>query len=148
MTATREKTKDEDALDETNGHEDLSPGVTPGEMDNDPSIRRVRYRGVLYVLHEPEIGTFDDIVKKTTREEPDPVTGGTREIVDSIMRQRLLLRAMLKEGMPSNGLSGIPPRVMFHLNGVVSEMLFGDEVDELEAERKKKAEEDTVKGNA
>ncbi len=155
MTATREKTKDElgetvviEDAPTTNGHEDLSPGKDTSEMDNDPSIRRVKFRGVLYELHELEIGEYDEIEKKATHTEQDPETGQKLEIVDQKMQQRLLLRAMLKQGMPEGGINKVPPRILFTLNGIVNSMLFTPEPDELEVERKKKAEEDTTKGNA
>jgi hypothetical protein len=109
-------------------------------MDNDPSIRRVKFRGVLYELQELEIGDYDKIEEKSTHDEQDPETGQKIQIVNQKMQQRLLLTKMLVKGMPEGGIDKIPPRILFTLNGIVNSMLFTPEPDELEAERKKKAD--------
>lgn len=123
----------------TKGVTDSKPS-TAESLDDGYLVRRVKYRGVLYVLKEVPIGKYDDLQRQATTE-VENLDGTTTEKFDGSLRDRLLLSASIIEPAGVN-LSKIGARVVANLTRIVNELHYFDEPDELKAENQQSADDE------
>jgi len=98
--------------------------------------RRVDIRGQRFTLRALTIGEYDECMKKSTTQRPDPVTGEDRDFVDNQALLRfMVMKSVVEPRMTADVLAGLPTPIAFTLNRIVNEMHFNEiEVTEVEDE--------------
>lgn len=117
-----------------------SAAITPDFLEEEVTVRGMTFR-----LRELSIGDYDELVKKATKKESDPLTGREDEVVDNTLLLKLMvMRCSVEPKLTAESLSNLPMRVVLKLNQTVNRMHYGDEP---ETEKKADEEEGTAKGN-
>lgn len=117
-----------------------SAAITPDFLEEEVTVRGMTFR-----LRELSIGDYDELVKKATKKESDPITGREDEVVDNtILLKLMVMRCSVEPKLTAEALSNLPMRVVLKLNQTVNRMHYGDEP---ETEKKADDEEGTDKGN-
>jgi hypothetical protein len=99
----------------------------------------VTVRGVTYRLRELSIGEYDDLVKKATKPQVNPMTGDESDIIDnSLLLKLMVIKCSVDPKLSPEALSNLPMRVVLKLNQTVNRMHYGDE-----PEGEKKADDST-----
>jgi len=85
-------------------------------------------RGVTYRLRELSIGDYDELVKKSTRSEMNPLTGQNEETTDNALLLKLMvMKCSVEPKITAETLANLPMRVVLKLNQTVNRMHYGDE---------------------
>ena len=117
-----------------------SAAITPDFLEEEVTVRGMTFR-----LRELSIGDYDELVKKATKKESDPITGREDEVVDNtVLLKLMVMRCSVEPKLTAEALSNLPMRVVLKLNQTVNRMHYGDEP---ETEKKADDEEGTDKGN-
>lgn len=114
--------------------------TTPATSDalvNKPREAIRQYRGVKYRLVELPIGKYDEISKLATITGEDAEGNELLPRLDQTMQMRLLLGATMVEPDDAD-IAKIPTGVVIALNGVVNELHYSEEEDELKPKKLKK----------
>jgi hypothetical protein len=106
----------------------------------------VTIRGVTYRLRELSIGDYDELVKKATRSEMNPLSGQNEETTDNALLLKLMvMKCSVDPKITAETLAGLPMRVVLKLNQTVNRMHYGDEPVDATA---KQDDEEGASGNA
>jgi len=118
-----------------------SASLTPDFLEEEVTVRGMTFR-----LRELSIGDYDELVKKATRKESNPMTGEDAEIVDNALLLKLMvMRCSVEPKLTAEALGNLPMRVVLKLNQTVNRMHYGDEPETPKPEAD--SEEGTDKGN-
>ena len=116
--------------------------LTPDFLEEEVTVRGSTFR-----LRELSIGEYDELVKKATQKQTNPMSGEETESIDnSLLLKLMVLKCSVDPKLTPETLAGLPMRVFLKLNQTVNRMHYGDE-----PESEKKAADDgeeTPKGNA
>lgn len=96
----------------------------------DPATKTIEVRGQRFVIRELTIGEYDDLEKKATSKQPNPMNANAPEIevTDRTQLLRLMvLKCVVEPRLTAQKLSELPMRVALALNNTVNEMHFPDE---------------------
>ena len=101
--------------------------VSAATLTKDPTIRKVKIRGMVFTLRELTIGEYDACVAKATEKRTSPVTDREEEFVN----QKTLLRFMVEKSVSFNSKplsiskqSDLEMPVILTLNRLVNDMHF------------------------
>jgi len=104
----------------------------------------VTVRGTTFRLRELSIGDYDELVKKATTNQTNPLTGEETESIDNSLLLRLMvLKCSVEPKLTPEALANLPMRVVLKLNQTVNRMHYGDEPETV-----KKADEGVEEGTA
>jgi hypothetical protein len=117
--------------------------LTPDFLEEEVIVRGSTFR-----LRELSIGDYDDLVKKATTKQSNPITGEETETIDnSVLLKMMVLKCSVAPKLNAESLANLPMRVVLKLNQTVNRMHYGDE-PETEKKADDEPEEETAKGNA
>jgi hypothetical protein len=122
---------------------------TPGV---EPAVIRAEIRGTIYTFTEMEIGEYNDLLKKATKEEDDPDNEGEKiEVVDNTILTQLMIKRSVSP-VPNDQLMRTGTRMYRAFAKLVSELHYGDEPvkiinDEDEDEAESEKEDKETPGN-
>jgi hypothetical protein len=129
----------------------------PTGFDEEAGTKTLRLRGVTYVLRELEISEIQKIeresIKTSTERGPDGEDHKIETPDPDLLDRMKIMKCLVH---PTSGEPGykpvprLPSRVFLKLRYECNQLLYGEEIDELEAERaakKGKKEEGDTKGN-
>ena len=116
--------------------------LTPDFLEEEVVVRGATFR-----LRELSIGEYDELVRKATTKQTNPVTGEESETIDnSVLLKLMVIKCSVEPKLTPESLSNLPMRVVLKLNQTVNRMHYGDEP---ETEKPAvDAEEGTAPGNA
>jgi hypothetical protein len=116
--------------------------LTPDFVEEEVVIRGSTFR-----LRELSIGEYDDLVKKVTTKQTNPLTGEETELLDNALLLKLMvLKCSVDPKLTPESLANLPMRVVLKLNQTVNRMHYGDE-PESEKKADETSEEEPAKGN-
>jgi hypothetical protein len=97
--------------------------LTPEFLEED-----VVLRGVTYKLRELSIGDYDELVRKATHTEMNPLTGQNEETTDNALLLKLMvMKCSVEPKITPEVLAALPMRAALKLNQTVNRMHYGDE---------------------
>lgn len=118
-----------------------SQPLTPDFLEEEVTIRGRTFR-----LRELSIGDYDELVKKATKTQSNPLTGEDTDVIDNALLLKLMvLRCCVDPKLTPEALSTLPMRVVLKLNQTVNRMHYGDE-PETEKAADSGSEEEPAKG--
>lgn len=121
-----------------------SAAMTPDFLEEEVVIRGQTYR-----LRELSIGEYDDLVKKATTKQTNPLTGDESEVIDNALLLKLMvLKCAVDPKLNAEALSNLPMRVVLKLNQTVNRMHYGDEPETEKKADGEAEEEEPAQGNA
>jgi hypothetical protein len=90
--------------------------------------QEVVVRGSTFTLRELSIGEYDELVRKSTQKQTNPVTGEETETIDnSLLLKLMVIKCSVAPKLTAEALSNLPMRVVLKLNQTVNKMHYGDE---------------------
>ncbi|MEY2669081.1 MAG: hypothetical protein RJA59_1719 [Pseudomonadota bacterium] len=115
-----------------------SNSLTPDFLEEEVTVR-----GTTFKLRELSIGDYDELVKKATQKQTNPLSGEETETIDnSLLLKLMVLKCSFDPKLTPEALANLPMRVVLKLNQTVNRMHYGDEP----AEEKKVEEGEPAKG--
>ena len=122
--------------------------MPPRSLNTDFTEEVVKIRDQEYRLRELSIGEYDDLVKKSTTERTNPMTGEEEEQTDNqLLLKLMVLKCVVEPKLTAERLGTMPMRVVLKLNQTVNRMHYGDEPSE-SVKADEEEEEGEKKGNA
>ena len=116
--------------------------LTPDFLEEEVTVRGSTFR-----LRELSIGEYDELVKKATQKQTNPMSGEETESIDnSLLLKLMVLKCSVDPKLTPETLAGLPMRVFLKLNQTVNRMHYGDE-PETEKKSDDAVEEEPAKGN-
>jgi hypothetical protein len=116
--------------------------LTPDFVEEEVVIR-----GSVFRLRELSIGEYDDLVRKSTTKQTNPMTGEESEVIDnSLLLKLMVIKCSVEPKLTAEVLANLPMRVVLKLNQTVNRMHYGDE-PESEKKADETSEEEPAKGN-
>lgn len=108
----------------------------------------VTVRGTTYRLRELSIGDYDELVRKATTSQTNPLTGEETESIDNTLLLKLMvIKCSVEPKLTAEALSSTPMRVVLKLNQTVNRMHYGDEPETVK-KSDDGVEEGAASGNA
>ena len=101
------------------------------KLNTDFTEEVVKIRDQEYRLRELSIGEYDELVKKSTTEHTNPMTGEEEERTDNqLLLKLMVLKCVVDPKISATDLASMPMRVVLKLNQTVNRMHYGDEPSE------------------
>lgn len=124
----------------------MTPRAVKQPLTTDFLEEEVTVRGRSFRLQELSIGDYDELVKKATKAQTNPLTGEDSEVIDNALLLKLMvLKCSVDPKLTPESLANLPMRVVLKLNQTVNRMHYGDE-PETEKSADSGSEEEPAKG--
>lgn len=100
------------------------------QPSDEPAIVRARIRGRVYTFTELEIGEYDKLVTKATKQEIDPETGNTEDVIDNVLLMRLMIDKVV-DPKPPQEILHVGTRMYRAFSRIINELHYGEEPVEI-----------------